>query len=113
MRGAAAIGLGSLKDARALPELVAIVRDEAPDVRAAIAAALGAIRDSRGADTLLQLLKDVDKRVKVTAALSLADLGDKRAVTALTEAVTNEKDEEARSQIKEALQRLMAAHSPK
>jgi HEAT repeat protein len=42
--------------------------------------------------------------VKLAAALALADIGDKRAVTALTDAVANERDEEAKSQMKEALQ---------
>ena len=47
--------------------------------------------------------------VKLAAAIALADIGDRSAVTALSEAVANEKDEEMRSQMKEALQRLMAA----
>ena len=47
--------------------------------------------------------------VKLAAALALADIGDKRAVPALTEAMTGEKDEETKAQMKEALQRLMAS----
>jgi HEAT repeat protein len=58
---------------------------------------------------LIVLLKDEYKLVKVTAALSLADIGDKRAAAPLGEAVAGESDEETRSQMKEALQRLMAA----
>ncbi len=109
VRGAAAMGLGSLKEARAVPALISAVRDEAPDVRSAVAAALGDLRDKRAVEPLIHSLKDESRMVKLAAALALADLGDKRAVAALTEAVANEKDEEARSQIKEALQRLMAS----
>jgi HEAT repeat protein len=84
-------------------------RDEAPDVRSAVAAALGELHDKRGVDPLIMLLKDDYRMVKVAAALALADIGDKRAIAALDDAVANEKDDEARSQMKEALQRLMAA----
>jgi HEAT repeat protein len=47
--------------------------------------------------------------VKLAAALALADIGDKRAVSALSEAVTNEREEETRTQMQEALHRLRAA----
>jgi HEAT repeat protein len=47
--------------------------------------------------------------VKLASALALADIGDKSAVSALNEAVANEKDEETRTQMKEALKRLTAA----
>jgi HEAT repeat protein len=109
VRGAAALGLGGLKDARAVAELLPRARDEAPDVRSAVAAALGELHDKRGVDPLIMLLKDDYRMVKVAAALALADIGDKRAIAALDDAVANEKDDEARSQMKEALQRLMAA----
>jgi HEAT repeat protein len=70
---------------------------------------LGDLRDKRAIDPLVASLKDEYRMVRLAAALALADIGDKRAVPALTEAAANEKEEEARSQMKEALQRLMAA----
>jgi HEAT repeat protein len=109
VRGAAAMGLGSLKESRAVPALISAVRDEAPDVRSAVAAALGDLRDKQAVPPLIQTLKDEYRMVKLAAALALADIGDKRAVAALTEAVAGEKDEETRTQMKEALQRLMAS----
>ena len=102
------MGLGSLRDARAVQALISAIRDEAPDVRSAAAAALGDLRDKRAVPSLIQALKD-EKMVKLAAALALADIGDKSAVAALNEAIASEKDEETRSQMKEALQRLMAA----
>jgi len=86
-----------------------VARDEAPDVRSAVAAALGDLRDKRAIDPLIHSLKDEYRMVKLAAAIALADIGDKRAVPALTEAVASEKEEETRLQMKEALQRLMAA----
>jgi HEAT repeat protein len=78
-------------------------------MRSAVAAALGDLRDKRAVAPLIQSLKDEYRMVKLAAALALADIGDKGAVSALNEAVANEKDEETRSQMKEALQRLMAS----
>jgi HEAT repeat protein len=46
--------------------------------------------------------------VKLAAALALADIGDKRALPALNDAVAIEKDEETKTQMKEALRRLTA-----
>jgi HEAT repeat protein len=66
----------------------------------------------RGVDPLIQLLKDESRLVRVAAAISLADIGDKRAVAALNDAVTNEKEDEPRTQMKESLQRLKAAPDP-
>jgi hypothetical protein len=39
----------------------------------------------------------------------LADIGDKTALASMNEALAGEKDEETRSQIKEAIQRLNAS----
>ena len=108
MRNDAALGLAGLKSPRAVTELSEQVRDEAPDVRSAVATALGDLRDKRAVDPLIRLLKDEYRMVKISAALALADIGDKRALGALDEAVSSEKDEETRNQMKEALQRLKA-----
>ncbi|HSE98189.1 MAG TPA: HEAT repeat domain-containing protein, partial [Blastocatellia bacterium] len=100
--------LGGIKSSKAVSELSEKVRDEAPDVRSAVATALGDLRDKRAVDPLIQLLKDEYKMVKISAALALADIGDKRALGPLNEAVSSEKEEETRTQLKEALQRLRA-----
>jgi HEAT repeat protein len=88
---------------------MSLIREQSPDIRAAAAAALGDLRDKHAVEVLINLLKDESTTVKLSSALALADIGDKRAVAPLTEAVANEKDEETRSQMKEALHRLMAA----
>ena len=98
-----------LKDARAVPALLPLIREQSPDIRAAAVAALGDLRDKRAVEPLIQLLKDESTMVKLASALALADIGDKRAVAALGEAVSNEKDEEVRSQMREAHRRLSAA----
>ena len=85
-----------------------MMRDQGPDVRSAVAAALGDLRDPRAVDPLIQALKDEHKTVRVAAAIALADIGDKRAATAISETIANEREEESRSQIKEALNRLNA-----
>lgn len=103
------MGLGSLKETRAVPALISAVKDEAPDVRSAAAAALGDLRDKRAIDPLIHSLKDEYRMVRLAAALALADIGDKRAIPSLTEALAGEKEDEARSQMKEALQRLTGA----
>jgi HEAT repeat protein len=78
-------------------------------VRSAVAAALGDLRDRRAVLPLIQLLKDEYRMVKLAAALALADIGDKSALSSMNEALAGEKDEETRSQIKEAIQRLNAS----
>jgi HEAT repeat protein len=98
-----------LKDARAVPELIARLREQSPDVRAAVASGLGGLQDRKAVPALLPLLKDDYGMVKVAAALALADIGDKAGVAPLKEAIAAEKDDEVRTQLSEALKRLEAA----
>jgi HEAT repeat protein len=86
-----------------------MTRDGGADVRSAVAASLGVLKDKKAFDALVLLLKDEDRMVRVAAAIALADIGDKRAVPVLQETITNEKNEEARQQMKEALQRLTSS----
>jgi HEAT repeat protein len=111
VRGAAAFSLGQLQDGRAVEKLISLTRatGETPDVRSSAAAALGSLHDKSAVDALVHLLKDDNRIVKVAAAIALADIGDKRAVAALQEATNGEKDEETRTQMKEALRRLEAS----
>jgi HEAT repeat protein len=103
------MGLGAIKDQRAIDELLPRLKDEAPDVRASVATALGSLKAKQAVEQLMSLLRDESRMVKTSAALALSDIGDKRAVAALREAVANEKDEETQTHLKEALQRLLAA----
>jgi HEAT repeat protein len=110
VRGASAISLGALKDQRAVDKLLSMIRDTGADVRSAVAASLGILKDKKASEALIHLLKDDDRMVRVSAAIALADIGDKQATPMLQEAIANEKNEEARMQMKEALQRLMNAN---
>ncbi|HMG36232.1 MAG TPA: HEAT repeat domain-containing protein, partial [Blastocatellia bacterium] len=53
--------------------------------------------------------RDESRMVKLAVAVALSDLGDKRAIPALTSAISTEKDQDTKTQLKEALRKLNAS----
>jgi len=80
----AAYVLGLLKDARAVPYLIAADDDDS-GVREKVAEALGRIGDKRAVPVLIKLLKDSDINVSKEAVLSLGNIGDKKAIAPFKE----------------------------
>ena len=71
---AAAIGLGTLGDQKAVPALKGLLAREDPRIRAAAAEALGRLRARDAADDLLRLLADKDETVRRASVKALGDL---------------------------------------
>jgi FOG: HEAT repeat len=85
------VTLGKLRDARAVPALIAHL----PDVltRVEVVQALGEIGDASGEPALVERLKtDEYVPVRVAAARALARLGGARAVLALRWSASHEKE---------------------
>ena len=85
----AALGLGMLDDARAVPTLITHLTDQAGPVRAQVAWALGAIDDARAVPPLIARLADSDGEVRAKVVWSLGALDDARAVEPLSRAITD------------------------
>lgn len=83
MRGAAALALGEINDARAIESLNAALKDVHPSVREEAAEALGMIMDVRAIEPLIALLNDKELRVQVAASNALVQIKDERAVEPL------------------------------
>jgi HEAT repeat protein len=78
-------GLGRLKTARAVPQLLRAVRDLEPGVQAAAADALAAVGQP-ALDGLLEILSSGDAVSRRYAARAVGAIGDPRSVPALVEA---------------------------
>lgn len=89
-RGEAATALGWLRDKRATPHLIAMIGDEAVEIRQKVTRALARIADPAAIDSLIAALKDVNPVVRGNAVRALGSIGDMRAVPAL-EAALNDK----------------------
>ena len=89
----AAWALGALDDQRAVPSLVAALKDPEPAVREQTAWALGAIDDARAVQPLIGALRDDTPAVRRQAAWALGAIDDAAAVDALVNAL---KDSNAR-----------------
>ena len=79
-----------LADPRAVPPLIAGLKDESPDVREQVAFALGQIRDVSAVDPLVAALKDTNAEVREQVAFALGQLRDPRAVDALMAALKDQ-----------------------
>jgi HEAT repeat protein len=79
--------LGYLGDRRAVPALVAHLRDADDDTRLWSAEALGSIGDSAALEPLALLLDDPDPDIRKQATHSLGSLADTRAIPPLTRAL--------------------------
>lgn len=84
VRWQAAIELEALKDGRAVPGLIAALKDWDPLVRTGAAEALKGIPDPRAVQSLIRASRDSDTSVRRAAAEGLGLIGDKAAVKPLT-----------------------------
>lgn len=75
--------LGQLQYAPAAPDVLALLADSSPDVRAAAAEALGRLGQAEAVPALLRALKDRATEVRVAAAIALHQLGDPGGDTVL------------------------------
>lgn len=87
-------GLGQLacRDAGALPEIAAALKDADAEVRAQAAKVLGDGKASASAKELISLLKDESPRVRFFAAQSLGKIKAAEAVAALSDMVRDNAD---------------------
>ena len=76
--------------ARALPSLVALLKDDDPEVRIFAANLLGDIKDRRAVQDLIRATKDTNSNVRVASTEALGKIGAPEAVTALSEALDDE-----------------------
>jgi|GEM_PF-986014 len=83
------LGLGDLKDTRAVEPLLVALSDSNDRVRAGVAQALGELKDARAVEPLINALSDEDWNVQAKAAWALGDLGDS-AVEPLINALSDE-----------------------
>ena len=83
IRRLAALNLGVLRDARAVPSLVRALQDSHPRTREASTDALGLIGDRSAVFDLVQRLTDEDWNVRRVAAAALGQIEDSRASAGL------------------------------
>ena len=91
-------GLGALDDARAVPTLIAALKDNEPPVREQAAWALGAIGDRQAVAALVSALTDTEPKVRRQAAWALGAVGERQAVDGLVKALREDTDAETRAQ---------------
>ena len=75
---------------RALPSLVALLKDDDPEVRIFAANLLGDIKDRRAVQDLIRAMKDTDSNVRVASTEALGKIRAPEAVAALSEALEDE-----------------------
>jgi len=115
LREQAAELLGEIKDPRAVPPLIATLKDNTPPAKAPAeldangvplphasegaslrqysAKALGEIKDSRADQPLIDALKDSDGNVRLAAARALGEMDDTQSVTFLLSALSGHNTE--------------------
>jgi len=76
--------------ARALPSLVALLKDDDPEVRIFAANLLGDIKDRRAVQDLIRAMKDTDSNVRVASTEALGKIGASEPVAALSAALNDE-----------------------
>lgn len=89
LRREAVAVLGMTRDARAVPELLAIARESEAELRAAAATALGKIRDPAALPVLFELLQASEAVVRKAAVEALGTLGETAAARHVIEALND------------------------
>ena len=87
-------GLGQLGRAKpiVLKELLPLLKDANPEIRAQVAKVCGEASYADAAEDLIRLLKDDSPRVKAHAAMALGSIKDKRAIDPLFEVLAQSAD---------------------
>ena len=76
--------------ARALPSLLALLKEDDPEVRIFAANLLGDIKDKRAVQDLIKATKDTDSNVRVASTEALGKIRASEAVAALKEVLDDE-----------------------
>jgi HEAT repeat protein len=97
------VGLGALRERRAVDGLVAVLASPHESLRGVAAEALGRIGDPRAMAPLITALQDKNEGVRSSAADALAALEDPRGTEALLEGLSKGR---AKKQALAALQKL-------
>lgn len=92
----AAWALGTIGDARATDALDAALADPSAKVRGRAAWALGQIEPEKAPHGLVTALGDSSDRVRLAAAWALGQIGDSGTLSALSQALSTEKDHDIR-----------------
>jgi HEAT repeat protein len=98
--------LGRIKDKEATPVLTAALREDNAYVRRNATEALGKIRDERAIANLLVVLFDEDISVRQRAAWALGEMGNPQALEGLLDCMRDEKEEQVRSAVVDALGKI-------
>lgn len=85
----AALTLGALQAAPALPSIIAYLHDPHIGVRRRALAALADLGDPRAAASVIAMLQDTDARVRLDAITALEYVGDTTTVTPLIPSLTD------------------------
>ncbi len=90
IRWQAANALARIREgiAPAVPQLLTLLEDKDPLVRANAARALGVAKDAKAAEPLIKLLADTDERVTASAINALGTIADQKAVQPLLDSGT-------------------------
>ena len=105
IRAHAARILGRLRDARAIPHLVALAHDPEEHVRFDVFLALGRLKTSE-VDVLFEGVMDSSALVRMAAAEALGRVGDTAAIPKLREVLDGDRDKYVRLNAAEALAML-------
>ena len=90
LQSGAVEALIQIRDKKAVEPLIAVLKDEAPIIRAAAAEALGLIEDKRALEPLIAVLKDENPTVREAAVKALGLFEDKSVIEPLLAILNDE-----------------------
>jgi hypothetical protein len=105
VRRQAAVSLGQMDNARAVPALIEALKDAEPGVKQRAIVALGQLGDARAAAGLAATLKDASPDIRARAASALGELQDRSAVEPLI-AAARDANADVRRRVAQALGNL-------
>jgi len=100
----AAEALGRIADEKAVKPLIVALKDNRDHVRYMAAKGLRELGDSDALEPMIILLKDENKYVRIMAVRALGAIGGKKVKSALAKALENERNEQVKETIIEAMQ---------
>lgn len=104
LRATAVRSLGVLGQSKSVEAIIAILRDDAPEVRWVSALVLGRMKDTRAIPGLREALSDSHSLVRQEAILSLGYLGDTQAQERIQRMLEKDESQRVRQAAKEFLQ---------